>query len=107
VNTVAWLAVVTISWLVVAFIAVKILTKRSWKQLLSYVTTVYPTGFGTGGSYDTLAVNLLSAEKDLGLTPRVSEVSIVFGTVLNKSAATMGVLLSTISVTHLMDIPFL
>jgi Na+/H+-dicarboxylate symporter len=83
----------------------KLATKRSWKQILSYYGTVWPTGFGTGGSYDTLAVNLISAEKDLGLSPEIAETSIVFGTVLNKNCATISVLLVTIIVARLLGIP--
>ena len=61
-------------------------------------------GFGTGGSYETLPVNLLSAERDLGLRPEVARVSIVLGTVLNKNVATMAVLLVTVSTCALLDV---
>jgi Na+/H+-dicarboxylate symporter len=83
-----------------------LISKRSWKQIFSYFWTVYPTGFGTGGSYDTLAVNIISAERDLKLKPEIAEVSIVFGTVLNKSTATMAVMIVTISTCAMMHIPF-
>ena len=66
---------------------------------------MWPTGFGTGGSYETLAMNVVSAESDLGLPRDVAEVSIVFGTVMNKSCATMSVLLVTISVARLLNFP--
>jgi len=79
-------------------------TRRTWKQILSYYGTVWPTGFGTGGSYDTLAVNVISAENDLGLDREVAEVSIVFGTVLNKNCSTMSVLIVTIIVAKLLDV---
>ena len=104
-STVAWLAIASLSWTMLMLVITKVLTERSWRQLLSYVATVYPTGFGTGGSYDTLAVNVLSAENDLRLSPRIAEIAIVFGTILNKSASTMGVMLCTVSVTRLLDIP--
>jgi Na+/H+-dicarboxylate symporter len=83
----------------------KLATKRTWKQILAYYATVWPTGFGTGGSYDTLAVNVISAEQDLGLDPDVAEVSVVFGTVLNKNCATMSVLIVTIIVAKLLNVP--
>jgi hypothetical protein len=66
---------------------------------------VYVTGFGTGGSYDTLPVNLISAERDLGLRPQVARASIVLGTVLNKNVATMGVMLVTVSTCGLLGLP--
>jgi len=66
---------------------------------------VYVTGFGTGGSYDTLPVNLISAERDLGLRPQVARASIVIGTVLNKNVATMGVMLVTVSTCGLLGLP--
>ena len=81
------------------------ITKRSWPQIWKYFATVYMTGFGTGGSYDTLPVNLLSAERDLGLRPEVARVSIVLGTVLNKNVATMAVLLVTVSTCTLLKLP--
>jgi hypothetical protein len=65
---------------------------------------VYVTGFGTGGSYDTLPVNLLSAERDLGLRPQVARASIVLGTVLNKNVATMAVLLVTVATATLLNL---
>jgi hypothetical protein len=80
-------------------------TRRTAKQIFSYYAAVWPTGFGTGGSYETLAVNIVSAEQDLGLSREIAEVSIVFGTVLNKSCAGMSMLLITISATRLLHIP--
>ena len=64
----------------------KLTTRRTWKQVLSYYGMVWPTRFGTGGSYGTLAVNFISAEQDLGLSPEIAEVSIDVGTVLKKTA---------------------
>lgn len=104
-ETVLWVAIVTMVWSVLMILLVKFTTKRTWKQIFSYYGAVWPTGFGTGGSYDTLAVNIISAEHDLGLRREVAEVSIVFGTVLNKNCATMSVLLCTITVCRLLDIP--
>src|SRR5207342_1792362 len=78
--------------------------KRSWTQIWKYFATVYTAGFGTGGSYETLPVNLISAERDLGLRPEVARVSIVLGTVLNKNVATMAVLLVTVSTCALLDL---
>ena len=69
-----------------------------------YFTTVYVTGFGTGGSYDALPVNLLSAVRDLGLRPQVARSSIVLGTVLNKNLATMAVLLVTVSTCAVLNV---
>jgi len=66
---------------------------------------VWPAGFGTGGSYETLAMNMVSAESDLGLSRDIAEVSIAFGTVMNKSCATMSVMLVTISVARLLNFP--
>lgn len=104
-ETVLWIALVTLLWSFLMIIMVKFVTHRSFKQILSYYGAVWPTGFGTGGSYDTLAVNIISAENDLGLRPAVAEVSIVFGTVLNKNCTTMAVLLVTITVSRLLEIP--
>lgn len=104
-ETVLWVAIVTVCWSVLMVLMVKFTTKRTWKQIFSYYGAVWPTGFGTGGSYDTLAVNIISAEHDLGLRREVAEVSIVFGTVLNKNCATMSVLLCTITVARLLNIP--
>jgi Na+/H+-dicarboxylate symporter len=104
-QTTAWVAVVTVGWSVVLIALVKLTTKRTFKQLFSYYGNVWPTGFGTGGSYETLAMNVVSAESDLGLPREIAEVSIVFGTVLNKSCASMCVLLVTITVARLMQIP--
>ena len=86
-------------------VLVRAITKRTWSQLWRYFATVYVVGFGTGSSYDTLPVNLLSAERDLGLRPEVARVSIVLGTVLNKNVATMAVLLVTVSTCALLDLP--
>lgn len=100
-----WDMIVIVVWCVAMVGFCKAVTRRSWKQILSYYGTVWPTGFGTGGSYDTLAVNLVSAEKDLGLSPEITEVSIVFGTVLNKNCATMSALIVTVIVARLLSIP--
>jgi Na+/H+-dicarboxylate symporter len=100
-----WVGLVTVSWSVILASLVMLTTKRSFKQLLSYYANVWPTGFGTGGSYETLAMNVISAEHDLGLRREVAEVSIVFGTVMNKSCATMCVMLVTIIVCRLLNIP--
>jgi Na+/H+-dicarboxylate symporter len=102
---VMWVAIVTCVWVVAIMISCKLFTKRSWKQILSYYGAVWPTGFGTGGSYDTLAVNIISAERDLGIDNDVAEVSIVFGTVLNKNCSTMSALIVTIVVAQLLGIP--
>ena len=83
----------------------RLVTRRTWKQIAAYYGTVWPTGFGTGGSYDTLAVNIISAETDLGLERDIAEVSIVFGTVLNKNCATMSCLIVTIIVAKLLNVP--
>jgi len=102
---VLWVAIVTLTWVCLMILSCKLVTKRSWKQIISYYGAVWPTGFGTGGSYDTLAVNIISAERDLGLRPDVAEVSIVFGTVLNKNCSTMSVLICTVIVSKLLGIP--
>jgi Na+/H+-dicarboxylate symporter len=99
------LAVVTIVWSAVMLLVTLAITKRTWSQLWTYFATVWVTGFGTGGSYDTLPVNLISAERDLGLRPQVARASIVLGTVLNKNCATMGVLIVTVSTCALLKIP--
>jgi len=104
-ETVMWVAIVTIVWSIVMIAMMKIFTQRSWKQISSYYAAVWPTGFGTGGSYDTLAVNIISAKQDLGLRPEIAEISIIFGTVLNKNCSTMSVLLVTCTVCALLDIP--
>lgn len=104
-QCVLWDMIVIVVWCVLMVLLCKIVTRRTWKQILSYYGTVWPTGFGTGGSYDTLAVNLISAERDLGLSPRIAEVSIVFGTVLNKNCATMSVLIVTVIVAKLLGVP--
>jgi len=104
-QCVLWDAIVILVWCVFMVLFCKVATRRNWRQIASYYGTVWPTGFGTGGSYDTLAVNLVSAEKDLGLDPEIAEVSIVFGTVLNKNCATMSVLLVTVIVARLLSIP--
>ena len=105
-ETILWTALVTISFSVLMVALTLWTTKRTPKQVFSYFAAVWPTGFGTGGSYETLAVNIVSAEKDLGLRREIAEVSIVFGTVLNKSCASMSMLLITISATRLLHIPF-
>jgi len=99
------LAIVAVVWSAAMIMLVAAITKRSWSQIWKYFATVYMTGFGTGGSYDTLPVNLLSAERDLGLRPEVARVSIVLGTVLNKNVATMAVLLVTVSTCTLLKLP--
>jgi Na+/H+-dicarboxylate symporter len=104
-RTTFWVGVVTVSWSIVLATFVKLTSKRSWKQIASYYAAVWPTGFGTGGSYETLAMNLVSAESELGLPREMAEVSIVFGTVMNKSCATMSVMLVTISVARLLNFP--
>ena len=104
-QTTLWVALVTVSWSVLLATFVKLTSKRSWKQLISYYAAVWPTGFGTGGSYETLAMNVVSAETELGLPREMAEVSIVFGTVMNKSCATMSVMLVTISVARLLGLP--
>ena len=98
-------AIVAAVWSAAMIVLVAAITKRSWPQIWKYFATVYMTGFGTGGSYDTLPVNLLSAERDLGLRPEVARVSIVLGTVLNKNVATMAVLLVTVSTCSLLKLP--
>ncbi len=102
---VLWDMIIICVWSVCMILLCKLATKRTWKQILAYYGTVWPTGFGTGGSYDTLAVNVISAEQDLGLDEDVAEVSIVFGTVLNKNCATMSVLIVTIIVAKLLNVP--
>jgi Na+/H+-dicarboxylate symporter len=104
-RTTLWVGVVTVSWSIILAVIVKLTTKRSLKQIVSYYASVWPTGFGTGGSYETLAMNVVSAESDLGLPREMAEVSIVFGTVMNKSCAGMSVLLVTISVARLLHFP--
>jgi Na+/H+-dicarboxylate symporter len=104
-QCVLWDMIVIVIWCAAMILFCKALTRRTWRQILSYYGTVWPTGFGTGGSYDTLAVNLISAEKDLGLTPEIAEISIVFGTVLNKNCATMSVLIVTVIVAKLLGVP--
>ena len=99
------LAIVALGWSAAMLVLVHAMTKRTWSQLWRYFTTVYMVGFGTGSSYDTLPINLLSAERDLGLRPEVARVSIVLGTVLNKNVATMAVLLVTVSTCALLDLP--
>jgi Na+/H+-dicarboxylate symporter len=99
------LAIVALVWSAAMLVLVRATTKRTWPQIWKYFATVYVTGFGTGGSYDTLPVNLISAERDLGLRPQVARVSIVLGTVLNKNVATMGVMLVTVSTCRLLGLP--
>src|SRR5262245_13326413 len=98
------LAIVAIVWSAAMLLLVRATTRRTWPQIWKYFATVYVTGFGTGGSYDTLPVNLVSAERDLGLRPQVARASIVLGTVLNKNVATMAVLLVTVSTCALLDL---
>jgi len=99
------LAIVALIWSAAMLVVVRLTTKRTWPQIWKYFTTVYVTGFGTGGSYDTLPVNLISAERDLGLRPQVARASIVIGTVLNKNVATMAVMLVTVSTCGLLGLP--
>ena len=99
------LAIVAIVWSAAMLLLVRATTRRTWPQIWKYFATVYVTGFGTGGSYDTLPVNLISAERDLGLRPQVARTSIVLGTVLNKNVATMGVMLVTVSTCGLLGLP--
>jgi Na+/H+-dicarboxylate symporter len=99
------LAIVALIWSAAMLLLVRAITTRTWPQIWKYFATVYVTGFGTGGSYDTLPVNLVSAERDLGLRPQVARTSIVLGTVLNKNVATMGVMLVTVSTCGLLGIP--
>jgi Na+/H+-dicarboxylate symporter len=98
------LAIVALVWSAGMLLLVRATTRRTWPQIWKYFATVYVTGFGTGGSYDTLPVNLISAERDLGLRPQVARASIVLGTVLNKNVATMAVLLVTVSTCALLDL---
>jgi Na+/H+-dicarboxylate symporter len=98
------LAIVALVWSAAMLLLVRAVTRRTWPQIWKYFATVYVTGFGTGGSYDTLPVNLISAERDLGLRPQVARASIVLGTVLNKNVATMAVLLVTVSTCALLDL---
>jgi Na+/H+-dicarboxylate symporter len=104
-RTTAWVGLVTVSWSVFLAVFLKLTSKRTWRQIVTYYASVWPTGFGTGGSYETLAMNVVSAESDLGLPREIAGVSIVFGTVMNKSCATMCVMLVTISVARLMNFP--
>jgi Na+/H+-dicarboxylate symporter len=98
------LAVVAVVWSAAMILLVRLISKRTWEQIWKYFATVYAAGFGTGGSYETLPVNLMSAERDLGLRPEVARVSIVLGTVLNKNVATMAVLLVTVPTCALLNI---
>lgn len=104
-ETTLWVGIVTVTWSIILATFVKLTSKRTWKQIVSYYAAVWPTGFGTGGSYETLAMNLVSAESELGLPREMAEVSIVFGTVMNKSCATISVMLVTISVARLLNFP--
>jgi Na+/H+-dicarboxylate symporter len=99
------LAIVSVVWSAAMIVLVRLMTTRTWPQIWRYFATVYAAGFGTGGSYETLPVNLVSAERDLGLPPDVARISIVLGTVLNKNVATMAVLLVTVSTCALLGIP--
>jgi Na+/H+-dicarboxylate symporter len=98
------LALVALVWSAAMLLLVRVTTKRTWSQIWRYFATVYVVGFGTGGSYDTLPVNLVSAERDLGLRPQIARASIVLGTVLNKNIATMAVLLVTVSTCALLGL---
>jgi Na+/H+-dicarboxylate symporter len=98
------LAIVSGAWSVAMILLVRLVTKRSPEQIWKYFATVYTAGFGTAGSYETLPLNLVSAERDLGLRPEVARVSIVLGTVLNKNVATMAVLLVTVSTCRLLNV---
>lgn len=98
------LAVVSVVWSAAMILFTGLVTRRTWAQIWKYFATVWAAGFGTGGSYETLPVNLLSAERDLGLRPEVARVSIVLGTVLNKNNATMAVLLTTVSTCALLGL---
>ena len=102
---VLWVMIATCTWVMLMILLCRFCTNRSWKQIFSYYGAVWPTGFGTGGSYDTLAINIISAERDLGLHEDIAEVSIVFGTVLNKNCSTMSVLIVTIIVSQLLGVP--
>jgi Na+/H+-dicarboxylate symporter len=104
-QTTLWVGLVTVTWSILLAIFVKLTSNRTWKQIASYYASVWPTGFGTGGSYETLAMNLVSAESELGLPREMAEVSIIFGTVMNKSCASMSVMLVTISVARLLNFP--
>lgn len=104
-QAVLWVMIVTCTWVALMILFCRYCTKRSWKQIFSYYGTVWPTGFGTGGSYDTLAINIISAERDLGLKENIAEISIVFGTVLNKNCSTMSVMIVTIIVSKLLGVP--
>jgi len=99
------LAVISVGWSAAMIVFTRLVTRRTWAQIWKYFATVWAAGFGTGGSYETLPVNLLSAERDLGLRPEVARVSIVLGTVLNKNNATMAVLLTTVSTCALLGLP--
>jgi Na+/H+-dicarboxylate symporter len=99
------LAIVAGVWSAAMILLVRVITTRSWAQIWKYFATVYAAGFGTGGSYETLPVNLMSAERDLGLRPEIARVSIVLGTVLNKNVATMAVLLVTVPTCALLNVP--
>lgn len=104
-QTVLWVALISIIWMAVMVVVAKTLTRRTMRQVFSYWATVWPTGFGTGGSHATLPVNIVSAEHDLGLRRQIAEISIVFGTVLNKNISTGAVLLVTASVAGLLGLP--
>lgn len=104
-KTVLWVFILATTWTLLIIVLTKMISKRTWSQIWKYYFTVYSTGFGTGGSYDTLAVNIISAERDLKLKPEFAETSVVFGTVLNKSTSTMAVLIVTVTTCAMMDIP--
>ncbi len=104
-QTVLWVMLVICSWCILMILFCRYGTKRTWKQIFSYYGTVWFAGFGICGSYDTLAVNIISAERDLGLREDIAEISIVFGTVLNKNCSTMAVILTAIAVSKLLGLP--
>jgi Na+/H+-dicarboxylate symporter len=104
-QTVAWVALIVFIWMALMVVVTRTTTRRTMRQLFSYWATVFPTGFGTGGSHATLPVNIVSAEHDLGLRRQIAELSIIFGTVLNKNCSTAAVLLVTASVASLLDLP--
>lgn len=104
-QAVLWVAICCITWTMIMMMVTKLITIRTWREILAYFMTVYPTGFGTGGSFQAIAVNLLSAEKDLKLNHQFADMSIIFGTVINKNAATMSVMVTTITTCWMMHIP--
>ena len=104
-ETTFWVGLVTVSWSMILAGIVKLTTTRSLRQIGASYASVWPTGFAQGDRPQTLAVNVVSAETDLGLSHDIAEAAVVFGTVMNKSCATMSVLLVTISVGRLLNVP--